>query len=397
MTQQESSPDTSTITMAQAPTIAMALASPTPSIDILMLRDGDKVKASFSADPKHADALLTPPNSISPNMPAHGAHGIQPTMASPPLISIEEEIDLEDRDDKVGCRDLTPPLEAKGTPLSKGALSGLDASAVITPAMLARDHLPDIMLGNGPRPIRFVIGALTQTVPGFSRIPPAKARRIVVAALENRSGGGPDGNVAFCKTGWGRWDAHVKGASRDSAIGSLQEGRLSPPRSEHSYTRSYPDSGVHLPDPRRYHDQHSGESWTNSTSIREEDELDMDLDVPEDEADKMSLDDANLDDDSSSVDDATDEEDWAAVGSTALRKASLPTHGAPKRDYQALSIPITGRWKSRSRSRRPSANGSRSLHSTSLPSNNFHGAMDITVQTPEEQAAIEALMSMGSM
>ena len=65
--------------------------------------------------------------------------------------------------------------------------------------MLAKYHLPDIMLSHGPLAIRHIMGYLTTSVPGFAGIPPAKARRLVVGALEGRGGegGGVDGDVEF--------------------------------------------------------------------------------------------------------------------------------------------------------------------------------------------------------
>ncbi|GAB7357993.1 hypothetical protein MBLNU230_g0160t1 [Neophaeotheca triangularis] len=387
--------------MAQASTNAMAYASPTPSMNIPKLRDSNSVggqRFHAAAVEKHAQAMLTPPDSVSPNL---AAHAVQKTVSSPPMINIGNEMEMQDVVEH-GTVDNQPDpqVQPSATPLSKGALSGLDASAVITPAMLAKHHLPGIMLGHGPKPIRYVMGELTHSVPGFSRIPPAKARRLVVAALENRSGGGVDGNVAFCKTGWGRWDAHFKVSSKDSAIGSFNEGHMSPPRSEHgSYAHSFSESGVHMPAPRQmagYRDQHSGGSWTAS-SLREEDELDMDMDVPEDEADKMSLDERNLDDESSETSDsATEDEDWAAVGMAALRKASLPPPDAPRKNYNALAIPITTRWPSRSYSRRPSGLSipDRPFQSSSLPHGNN---LDPAFATPEERDAVAALMKMGSM
>ena len=382
--------------MAHAPTPATALASPTTFVDIPKARDGGENAAGFSANEQLA-ALLTPPNSISPELAAHVIH---PSGQSPPPMYIENEMEMRDLEVEPPTHGTEHPPEPKGTPLSKGALSGLDAAAAITPAMLAKHHLPGIMLGNGPRPIRYVMGELTQSVPGFSRIPPAKARRLVVAALENRHGGGVDGNVAFCKTGWGRWDAHIKGSSKDSGIGSFNDGHLSPPRSERSsYCMSNGDSGVHMPNPRKrsaYREHQSGGSWTAS-DLREEDELDMDMDVPENEADKMSLDGSVEEDDSSSMNDDTDDDDWAAVGAAALRKASLPPPGAPRLNYNALSI--QAQRPSRSWSRRPSAISQRSLHSTSLP---YHSgfrmsALDPSMSTPEDKAAAEALISLGSM
>ncbi|KAF2486438.1 putative Sin3 binding protein-domain-containing protein [Neohortaea acidophila] len=401
--------------MALTSSIAMALASPNLSLDFPRGRDNVEAAAASSGDKQLAGALPTPPNSISPNLPAHVVY---PTLHSPPPINIEYEMDMiDEREEEEGeDRDVAPedtelPPEPAGTPLSRGALSGLDASAAITPAMLAKHHLPAIMLGNGPRPIRYVMGELTHSVPGFSRIPPAKARRLVVAALESRHGGGPDGSVTFSKTGWGRWDAHIKGSSKDSGIGSFQDGHMSPPRSERSsYAVSNGDSAMHMPGHRlhsAYCDHVSGDSWTAS-SLREEDELELDMDedddVPENEADKMSLDgqSAPADDNaSSSMNDDTDDEDWAAVGPAALRKASLPTPGAPRLDYNAISIP--GHGPSRSWSRRPSAMANwRFPQSTSFPQQSGFAdtaalSMDPSLASPEERAAVAALLSLGSM
>lgn len=351
---------------------------------------------------QRAAALLTPPDSLSPEMSAYLAHGSVP---SPTPFAIEPGASSSDAISNVmlGCEELdaTTP-HAPAMPLSRGALSGLNATAAITPALLAKHHLPTIMLGHGPKPIRDVMGELTQTVPGFSRIPPAKARRLVVAALESRNGGGVDGNVAFYKTGWGRWDAQLKHSSRDSAIGSFNENRMSPPRSERSgYAMSHTDSGVHMHGPRltSAYRGTSGGSRTAS-SLREEDEMRMDMDVPENEADKMSLDGiSEVGDDSEELDDDTDdEEDWAAVGPAALRKASLPTPGAPRRDYNALSSSYSNRWSVRNGGRRPSGLGDRLVHSASVPKNtgrehSFHPGC----ATPDEKAAIAALLSLGSM
>lgn len=378
--------------MATAQSAAMAPASPAQAIAIPKGRDPNATKSGIARGLE----MMTPPSSISPTMPAHGAH----QHATPaPLLNIEEEIDLGDGRVAQGS---TPPQEpvSSGLPLSKGALSGLDASAAITPAMLAKGYLPGIMLGNGPTAIRVVIGELNHSVPGFSRIPPAKARRLVVAALENRSGGGPEGNVAFSKTGWGRWDAHVKGSSRDSAIGSFNEARCSPPRSERSsVAMSYQDSALGICGPPNPYRGHSGPSWTNSGSHREEDELDhmdMDMDVPENEADKMSLDGDLPTDSESDSDSATDEEDWSVSGPAALRKASLPTPGMPRRDYQSLSIPMSMRRPSQAWSRRYSGMTERSMPSASLPRQTVDPT-NPAQQTPEERAAVEALLQLGSM
>jgi hypothetical protein len=384
--------------MAFVSSIAMALASQTPSVAIPNARNSATDYSGTANFEKAANALLTPPSSISPQLQAH------PTRAGafdPPSSARGQDTDMDMEDSARECSPLEDNAQSPGSgiPLSLGALSSLDNAVTITPSMLAKHHLPAIMLGNGPRPIRYVMGELTQTVPGFSRIAPAKARRIVVAALGNPAGGGPDGDVVFSKTGWGRWDAHVKGASRDSAIGSFNEGNLSPPRSERSsYAMSHSDSAIHMHAPHmqtKYREGYSGGSWTGS-SIREEDELDMDMDPVEEAADNMSLDGESSD--SSSDNDDTDEEDWAAVGIDALRKASLSTSNVtPRRTVRVGSIPYNGPWASKSW-QRSSISHDRPSHSASVPAGNNFARMPVPqVQTPDEQAAVAALLSLGSM
>lgn len=171
----------------------------------------------------------------------------------------------------------------------------------ISPALLAKHHLPGILLQNGPLAIRYITAHLVGTLPGFAGIPPARQRRLVVGALEGRGGaspgakgeiGGVDGDVVFEKVGWGRWDAYLQGHPRRTPVEKLQPGLLSP-------------------------DGYSGESGIFVQSEEEHDE-DVDMDGP----DAMSLDDDESSEESTSVtdDDMTDEEDWAQMGTAILRQ-----------------------------------------------------------------------------
>ncbi|SMR50946.1 unnamed protein product [Zymoseptoria tritici ST99CH_1E4] len=387
--------------MAQLSSIAQALAVQTSSVAIPNARSTAADYSGTANFEKAANALLTPPSSISPQLQAQRTRA---AAFSPPPNNMSQDTEMED-----SAGEYSPDLDniqpsSTGMPLSLGALSDLDNAVTITPSMLAKQHLPGIMLGNGPRPIRYVMGELCQTVPGFSRIAPAKARRIVVAALGNPAGGGPNGDVVFSKTGWGRWDAHIKGSSRDSAIGSFNEGNLSPPRSEQgSYAMSHSDSAIHMHAQhmnQKYREGYSGGSWTAS-SIREEDELDMDMDPVEDAADNMSLDGDSSDSSSEELNEDTDDEDWAAVGIEALRKASMSTSNVtPRQNIRVGSIPYNGPWASKSW-QRPTISQTRSLQSASVPDGANFRKVDYggvrSVQTPEEQAAVAALLSLGSM
>lgn len=258
--------------------------------------------------------LPTPPNSISPTIPPaalknhrtytagsapgyHGRHaGLDP---------VESDVDI------TGTSPADQDFETAGS---------------ITSALLAKHHLPDILLSNGPLAIRHIMGYLTTSVPGFSSIQPAKARRLVVGALEGRggdsTGGGLRGDVKFDKVGWGRWDARLFG----------QAPRME--RSDASLSPSLPAYGM------------GGITITNATSnVRRPNApsspwsapMDEEEDVEMEDLDHMSLDEpcsssseAPDDEDAmSGLDDpelATDDEDWEAMGPKALREASY--HGS---------------------------------------------------------------------
>lgn len=388
--------------------ITMAFASPSPSagtkspVNIMSI-------ATFAAAAKHGPGMpLTPPNSVSPNLPAQVT---RLGLASPPPIQIDGDVDLQDAVDHAAAQD--QPV----VPLSKGALSGLDASEAITASMLAKHHLPGIILGHGPVAIRHVMGCLTQAVPGFSRIPPAKARRLVVAALEGRAGGGLSGEVVFEKVGWGRWDAHMK--CEGLAFGHKEsDGKFSPPESEPgSYAASYSEAGLSIPTARNNRGKQDLQSWAGSWIPQSYDEHLDDMCMAENEADKMSLDGSatpESEDDSmtsdSSTGDETEEEDWTAIGPDALRKASLSTVASTgiRRNYNLISIPGTLYEARRASeysvgvSRTPQARSA--SHFAQRPSyapqsGGAQGTVDAmeTHQTSQEREAIEALLRMGSM
>lgn len=238
------------------------------------------------------------------------------------LDAIESDLDLHDG-------------SAESIPSNFG-----DSTGAITPGLLAKHHLPDILLHNGPLAIRHIMGYLTTSVPGFSSIPPAKARRLVVGALEGRGsvgeGGGLNGDVKFEKVGWGRWDARMKGQAPPREF----HGQLSPPLDPRSSPVGMP---INNPMARSRLDAPIS-SWAGDSNFSPDDE-DEDIMMLENEADKMSLDggdescsssEAPPEDEPMGDDpgDATDEEDWATVGAASLRQASYPASGSgPGRSF----------------------------------------------------------------
>ncbi|KAK7545306.1 putative Sin3 binding protein-domain-containing protein [Phyllosticta citricarpa] len=371
----------------------------------------------------HRAMLLTPPNSISPTFPPQ-----RKPHASSLQHVVDSDVELLDADQHPA-------------PLSSAALSGLEAEATITPAMLAKNHLPDMLLSNGPVAIKHLLMNLAQTVPGFSRIPQAKARRLVVAALESRTAAAsfPDGEPAFEKVGWGRWDAYIVGQPRTDRVASA--GAASAPNgipvagshgmAAFSPPASVPDSyavssgGLQIPrvaqaarlfPSQRREDLYSG-SWAASSALsgRDPSDYDVDMHMAEHEADKMSLDgeedgydsppapealdeDLELDDE----DDATDEEDWAGMGAEMLRQGSYRGYGGGLgsggvvRDYNQLSKSMARTKPSPSRSLRPASRGV-SMSYQGPPAPRGWSNMVGLPESVQEREAAEALLKMGSM
>ncbi|OWP06570.1 hypothetical protein B2J93_1211 [Marssonina coronariae] len=348
---------------------------------------------SVPATKKHL--LPTPPNSVSPSMPPHGVKPYGTRSASQQVLEhADYDLDLHDGSEQDGgfgrSRDVGSP--------------GLDVAGNITPALLAKHHLPEILLNHGPLAIRHIMGFLTTAVPGFSGIPPAKARRLVVGALEGRGSGGEGGgaksNVKFEKVGWGRWNARLRGHPALNGRGLQQS---PPPSAPSSYSNGMPiaKNGAWAADRARLNAP--GSSWAGDSAVFSHDD-DMDVTMPETEADKMSLDsdescsssesseappdDEVMDDDS---EDMTDEEDWAAVGAAALRAASHSASG-PQQNF--LSSRIYGG----SGGGPPLSTMAKSVpvQTLQVPNHIDFAAFGMT-SDPQEREAVEALLQLGSV
>lgn len=371
-----------------APTSAanssIALAGMTESVKIPKPRDDFWAgKDSFAAvaarslpTRKPTGGLPTPPNSISPSLPPQAYKGRASTgpLTPPAPVQIDSDIDLEDAVEHAQAQD-SPQRGLTARGLSN--LADLDSVGVITPGLLAKHHLPSILLDNGPLAIRHVMGYLTTTVPGFSGLPPAKARRLVVGALEGRGSdgqqGGIDGDVIFEKVGWGRWDARRRGQptreARDSQHHHIPQGSLRIPLTS---TRQDRTQLATSHDSRQYHTPTE--------------------DMLEDDADKMSLDEMDtcdsddLPNDKHTLEDLdmTDEEDWSSMGAAALRQgSSLPPSGLiPTYQYYPSHLnprPIRGRGADG----RPPTTAAKSMPITDSVMYNMKG---------QQQAAAHALM-----
>jgi len=362
-------------------------------------RDSFAAVAAKSVPIGKGHPLPTPPNSISPSLPPHGLKpfGTRSGATQGVLEHVDSDLDLHEGSDGTGPDGLSAQEHDVGSP-------GSEAAGNITPALLAKHHLPEILLAHGPLAIRHIMGYLTTSVPGFSGIPPAKARRLVVGALEGRGsggeGGGVKGDVKFEKVGWGRWDARLKGHPARHGRGIEQS---PPPSAPSSYSGGMPiakpNKGFSF-DRTRLNAPDS--SWAGDSVVFSHDD-DMDTMMMEDEADKMSLDgdasctsseappdDEIMGDDS---EDVTDDEDWAAVGAAALRAASYSASG-PGPNF-LTSRPYPGGSHSGGG---PSLSLAKSvpLRPAQQPNKLDLSAFGMTSDS-QEREAIEALLRLGSV
>lgn len=415
----------------------MTLGIKTASVDIPRPRQAGHLfggRNTFAAMPARSvpvpgpsQMLPTPPNSISPSLPPQEfrARGRLITEKPPSPRPLDSDLDL--RDTLTGSNDHDRALTARV--LRDSDVGGrendpsdyLDAAGAITPALLARYHLPEVLLAHGPLAIRHLMGYLTTSVPGFSGIPPAKARRLVVGALEGRGHGGEvgglNGDVEFEKVGWGRWDARIRGQpfreNRNQHSSSLSGAVFTPPGSLPSFDSAHSTKGFPFPrDAKRADGTRYGTSWTDDSIVFSHDE-EMEFMDQEDEmildheADKMSMDNdgscssseaseedlPNIEDD---VGDVTDEEDWANIGAAALRQAYLPRkrsshrdpviHGPPRKRVAGLAAGVPARLKPP----RDASGGNKE--------NTIHSITGLDVGSDsQERDAIEALVRLSNV
>jgi len=380
-----------------------AVANPNISSERSTANKKDTTSVLAIKGSRGVNILPTPPNSISPNLPPQWRARIsKEALADSPTISIpDSDIDLHDAFSiDLGQAALETPGETED-------------NGKFTPEYLAK-FLTDILQDKGPLPVRHVMNHLTQVVPGFVEVPPAKARRLTTAALEARM----VGELEFEKIGWGKWASRARTSTPLSQVSPrldpIQEG--SQQRSGTTAAISIPGNQARRPTIRRP----SHGSWTSGSrlSARGNHTERAEQDMPEhDAADLMSIDGDNVRPRTESRRSSntvlpspldysdTDEEDWASMGAAKLRQGSMSSTGG--RSWKASMTTMSSE-----RPRRPSFTpygrsmpGPRSL-GRSMPSKSTTPAppaaaeqkLDFTgvVADEKEQAAITALLRMGS-
>lgn len=306
-------------------TVATASAGITASVDIAKPRDIPKPRGTgfwtgrdtFAAVTARAPPsknqptdLPTPPNSISPSIPPQffGSRAPDAPPTPPAPMPDDSDLDLQDAVDDANVQDRPHHGSTGGRGLQ--SLHDLGAAGEITPAMLAKHHLPGILLENGPLHIRHIMDHLTTSVPGFAHIRLARARRLVVSALESRFGGVEQGSedshvVIFEKVGWGQWDAsRRRRSSRDAQPIQLRQGSQAAHRSPMNHPSGSNTAGAtRQPIP-------SQESSSDTIMFPEPESMSID----ERESHLPSLEDEIM-----MSGETTSEEDWEGIGAAALR------------------------------------------------------------------------------
>lgn len=369
--------------------------------------------------------LPTPPNSISPSIPPQcfGSRASDDPPTPPAPMPVDSDLDLQDAIDHAKAQDV--PHHASTGSHGLNGLADFSNAEAINSTMLAKHHLPGILLENGPLPIRNIMAHLTTSVPGFVRIPPARARRLIVGALEGgRVGGGEqagaDGDVIFEKVGWGRWNAVRREQPRR---GAKPVRRHQSPRETKRLPVDHPRESQIAGDTRRsLQDRNSASrmsmpvgTLSGSHGFRAE--------YSDYDAEKMSLDGDNTgssppnlnDEPMLDVDggDSTEEEDWARIGPAALRAGYFPRNPIHPRTNTPHPHPVRRIRNTRNRSRGtpssiPPASASRSNsplvhHPPHLPRTSQNPVDFSTSPLPDgglcgnnsqEREAIEALVKL---
>ncbi|ORY12497.1 putative Sin3 binding protein-domain-containing protein [Clohesyomyces aquaticus] len=389
--------------------LAAAFAAHSTSANIPIPREGGHLSA-----PDRPNMLLTPPNSISPNLPPHKHRpGINAAVASTLPAQVDSDIDLQDAVEHAAAQD-------QPSALSREALRALESVGEINAEMLAMHYLPGILADQPPLAIRFIMQALCDQLPGWSKIPITKARRLVVAGLEWKKGEERKDEtkippVIYEKTGWGKWTSRPRLHPSEKRP-SVPIGMHGAPHSEPSPPASVDSVGGRQISQHTLHhrrDQYSS-SWAADSlrSSRDEEMADrMSLDGSEasDSASESDSSDMDLEDD---LDDDTDMEDLSKIAPDTLRELGR-SHGGHTvmRDYNKLSKISEARYRSVSArgtsiplgnisSPRPWGNLANSYISrvdAVSTSSAFSGVMGIEHQGSKEAEAAAALLQMGSM
>ncbi|KAI0995519.1 hypothetical protein K3495_g12659 [Podosphaera aphanis] len=348
--------------------------------------------------PRKFDPLPTPPNSVSTSLPKFGSNSYETS-------SITAQLALEGLEPYVNIRNHCSSSRKVRNDDDRDRSSRSDAIRDITPALLAQHHLPNILLEHGPLAICHIMGFLTIDVPGFSRIPPTKARRLVVSALKARSstdnGGASNDGVIFEKVGRGRWEAKSKGCASTYPSGNQQPlSLITSALSLENLVKA--DKEQRRLDRTRLNTPSSIQT-DDSNLLQYDDEVDVHIDdvaMMRNDTDKMSIDGDEVCSFSESEDDGimsdefadmTDDEDWAALGAAALRAASYSMSN-PRNKF----ISSFAKVRKPSRSEGPSVSvKAKSNCKISFPNTDIT-SFEMNSNSLEREA-IEALLRLGSV
>ncbi|KAF5100392.1 hypothetical protein D0Z03_000816 [Geotrichum reessii] len=229
------------------------------------------------------------------------------------------------------------PNTSNNPPLNTNSPLALAAAAAVTPEKLA-----NLLLTQGPLPIRHITSHLSTTIPGFGDLSLSKQRRLIIAALDSID---HVNQIRFEKVGWGRWAAkkvsdtavsgkvapltHARKRRESASALAATSGTARPPLSPNlkpldahvflddgdddkfSVLKSSPNAASALLA------AHNRNRHRRRSSVHRSRMMFKDLEDDEDDDENENA----IEDDDEDEDDEEDEEDYAVAGSLELEES----------------------------------------------------------------------------
>lgn len=311
------------------------------------------------------------------------------------------------------------PTNTNNPPLNTNSPLALAAAAAVTPEKLA-----NLLLTQGPLPIRHITSHLSTTIPGFGDLSLSKQRRLIIAALDSVD---HVNQIRFEKVGWGRWAAkkisdntvsgkvapltHARKRRESASALAATSGTARPPLSPNlkpldasvflddvddekfSVAKSSPSAALLAAHNRNRHRRRS--------SVHRSRMMFKDLDDDDDDDDENAIED---DEDDEEEDD--DDDDYAVAGSLELEESVDRSKNSPTRrhsdtdeeDWQSMGAASLRRTPLQQSPSLPAATTTHDPIGSapgSNPSSSYNSSMRSTLMVREKDA-IAALVQLSS-
>lgn len=227
--------------------------------------------------------------------------------------------------------------------LSTSSPEGIAAASQITPNRIA-----NILISQGPLPIRHLTGHLIQQVPAFGNLSLSKQRRLIMSALES---GDLITGCIFEKIGWGQWEAKIVGVE-------LVKAKIKSSINNLNNTNNSTTNGASI--------NNSSTSNTITSSLNDVDMIDMQNEQPSLQQQPLSI--PPLQSRSPPPSQSNSKSQSQTTTYNPVKLELSPKSLSPK-PYLNVSVPVKPRTKSHSKLK--DKNRRESITSQSNDNNNF--------------------------